>query len=210
MVIRLLLNNIKASKKTFTLCKCYATECFISLWSLLCSYKLQVVMKKKTWKKRSNPRKANYKLSLVSTYRQNRTKSSSKIQTGYLFCYSVISAEVLKQHITSVMCPYTTARCFVLRGANLHWFQPHQAVCWEWENWQNSAFAAMSKSLLNREPLAFRVDCHLQCASIKVSFSAYLQGERQDSSVLVNLLSQGFAGKPHHQVLPCYKAADIC
>jgi len=39
--------------------------------------------------------------------------------------------------------------------------------------------------------LGFRVDHHPQCAAIKVSFSTYLQGERQVSSVLVNPLSQG-------------------
>lgn len=97
------------------------------------NYKLEW-KKKKMWKKGSNPWKANYKLSLVSNYRQNRMKSSPKIPTGYLFWYSVISAEVLKQHIISVTCPYTTARCSVLNGANLHWLQAHQSVCWEWEN----------------------------------------------------------------------------
>lgn len=38
--------------------------------------------------------------------------------------------------------------------------------------------------------LGFGVDHHLQCAVIKVSFGIYhLQGERQDSSALVNLLA---------------------
>jgi len=61
--------------------------------------------------------------------------------------------------------------------------------------------------------LGFGVDYHLQCAVLKVSFGVcHMQGERQDSSALVNLLpSLWYVLLGHNHPVPrCSKAVDIC